>query len=177
MSDSNDWRIGARTEGHDYKVFRTAFFAGSHPTVGAQRFSVIESPDWVNIIAVTPRDEVVVIRQFRPGTAKVQIEIPGGMIDPGETPEVAAPRELAEETGYTAKRWRLLGKVAPNPAIQNNYLYCYLAEGAELTAPRHLDGSEVIEVELVPLAQVRAMMRDGTIDHALVITAFGLLGL
>jgi 8-oxo-dGTP pyrophosphatase MutT (NUDIX family) len=95
------------------------------------------------------------------------------MVDPGETAEEAAARELAEETGYTAKRWRKLGVAAPNPAIQNNTLHSYLAEDAEPTVSQRLDGGEVVSLEIAPLPEVHAMLRDGRIDHALVIAAFG----
>ncbi|MBS1119059.1 MAG: hydrolase [Deltaproteobacteria bacterium] len=172
------WRLGARYPGSDYKIFKTAFVDGIHPLTGASmQFSLIECVDWVNIIALTPDDRVVLIRQFRPGTNSVCVEIPGGMIDPGEQPLVAAARELEEETGYTSNDWRMLGKVAPNPAIQSNHLHTYLALGARPTHPQRLDGSEVIALETVPLPEVQDMLRDGRIDHALVITAFAHLAL
>ncbi|MEJ7596901.1 MAG: NUDIX hydrolase [Kofleriaceae bacterium] len=178
MSDDLNWRLGLRTPGHDYKIFKTAFVDGEHPRTGApKRFSLIECVDWVNVIALTRDDQVVLIRQFRPGTGKVCLEIPGGMVDPGEEPDVAAARELAEETGYSAERWRLLGKVAPNPAIQNNYLHSYLALDAEPTGAPRPDGNEVIALELAPLSEVREMLRDGRIDHALVVDAFAHLAL
>src|SRR6187200_1493558 len=127
MSDDPiEWRLGARYPGHDYKVFRTAFVDGTHPRCGTKRFSLIEAVDWVNVIALTPDEQVVLIRQYRVGTAKVCLEIPGGMVDPGEDAATAAARELVEETGYTSSRWELLGTVAPNPAIMTNTLHCYL---------------------------------------------------
>lgn len=172
------WQLGLRTEGHDYRVFRTHFVDGTHPRTGAsKRFSVIGATDWVNVIALTADEQVVLIRQWRAGVDRVCLEIPGGMVDPGESPDAAAARELLEETGYSAPRWTKLAALAPNPAIQDNTLHAYLAEGAVLTEAPHLDSSEVIALELTPLADAFAMVRDGRIDHALVVAAFGHLAL
>jgi 8-oxo-dGTP pyrophosphatase MutT (NUDIX family) len=173
MTDDLRWKLGARSRGHDYKIFHTSFVEAFHPRTGApKRFSLIESVDWVNVIALTPDQRVVLIRQYRPGVDRICVEIPGGMVDPGETPEEAAARELAEETGYTAPRWRRLGAAAPNPAIHNNTLHSFLAEDAEPNVAQRLDGGEVIALETLPLPDVHAMLRDGRIDHALVIAAF-----
>lgn len=174
MTDDLRWKRGARSPGHDYKIFTTAFVDANHPRTGAvKRFSLIESVDWVNVIALTPESRVVLIRQYRAGVDRICVEIPGGMVDPGETALDAAARELAEETGYVAASWRQLGFAAPNPAIQNNTLYSFLALDAEPRVAQRLDGSEVVTVELRSLPEVHAMLRDGTIDHALVIAAFG----
>ncbi len=176
--DDLAWQLGARHPGHDYKIFTTHFVEASHPASGvAKRFSLIEAVDWVNVIALTRDDHVVLIRQYRPGIDRVCIEIPGGMVDPGEDAQTGAARELAEETGYTAPTWRLLGTVAPNPAIQNNHLHTFLALDAEPTSAPKPDGGEILALETQPLAAVQAMLRSGRIDHALVVTAFAHLAL
>lgn len=179
MSDVDlRWTLGARTEGADYRIFRTHFRDAPHPGTGhVKRFSLIEAADWVNILALTRDRRVVLIRQYRPGVDRVCLEIPGGMVDPGEDARAAAARELVEETGYTAPRWDQLAALAPNPAIFGNTLHVFLASDAERTHEPQFDGSELIEIETAPLADCYAMVRDGRIDHALVVAAFGHLAL
>lgn len=179
MSDSLlGWKLGARSPGHDYRVFTTAFVEAIHPHTGAvKRFSLIDSPDWVNVIALTADQRVVLVRQFRAGASRVCLEIPGGMIDPGEDPREAAARELAEETGYTGGTLEVIGKVSPNPAIQSNALYTVLARGVALTQPPAPDESEVLIVETASLADCQRRIIEGDIDHALVVVAFAHLAL
>jgi 8-oxo-dGTP pyrophosphatase MutT (NUDIX family) len=172
------WKLGARVPGHDYRIFTTGFVDASHPRTGAvKRFSLIDCVDWVNVIAVTDDDRVVLVRQYRPGTDRVCLEIPGGMIDPGEDPCAAAVRELAEETGYTGGTVELLGKVSPNPAIQNNTLYNVLVRGVALTQAPAPDDGEVLAVETASLAECRRRLLAGEIEHALVVVAFAHLAL
>jgi 8-oxo-dGTP pyrophosphatase MutT (NUDIX family) len=135
-------------------------------------FQVLDAPDWVNVIAVTPEQQVLLIRQYRHGTQKVTVEIPGGTVDPGEAPLEAARRELAEETGFEADRWEACGVVEPNPAFLSNRTHTFVAHGARRTGPQRPDDHEEIEFELFPLDRIPELLRDGTIRHALVMCAF-----
>ena len=167
------WTITSKDPGTDYGVFRVRSHTAEHPITGVERtFRVVESVEWVNVIAITDAGRVVLVRQFRHGVERVTVEIPGGLVDPGESPLEAAVRELAEETGYTATRWEELGRVQANPAIQNNQCWSYLATGARLTEAQHLDEGEDIEVVALQLEAVRSALIDGRIRHSLVASAF-----
>ena len=104
------------------------------------------------------------------------LEIPGGMCDGDEPPEKAAERELREETGYVCDRLEPLGWVHPNPAVQTNRCHTFLARNVRRDGEPRPDPDEDLEVVEVPLADVPALIRDGTITHALVVCAFDLLG-
>ena len=143
--------------------FRHGLYQGGQS--GILKREVFERGHAAAVLPYDPlRDEVVLIRQYRPGIDEVCVEIPGGMVDAGEEPMAAAARELAEETGYTSTTWHQLGVVAPNPAIQNNRLHSFLATDARPTQAQHLEGSEVIDVDTAPLSEVTAMLRDGRIS-------------
>ncbi len=140
-------------------------------------FVYLDSADWVNVIALTPDREVVLIEQFRHGTGEVTLEIPGGMVDEGEEPLAAGIRELAEETGFGSGRFELIGAVTPNPAILNNRCHTVLVEDATLRGPCALDPHEEVGVRRVPLQDIARLMVEGHIHHALVIAAFHHLAL
>jgi ADP-ribose pyrophosphatase len=135
-------------------------------------FYVIETPDWVNIIPLTADHQVVMVRQYRHGSREVTLEIPGGLVDPGDTPEGAAARELLEETGYQAEEMVKIGVANPNPAIFNNRCYTFIARNVTKARDPMPDQTEDIEAVLIPLVDIPELIRKGKIDHAIVISAF-----
>lgn len=163
----------------DFRIFRIRADSSRSPRTGViHRFFVLESPDWVNVIPLTPEGNVVMIRQFRHGTEDVTLEVPGGMVDAEDgDPSVSAARELREETGYEAGDIVHLGSVAPNPAFLNNRCHSYLARDVRRVTEPRLDGAEDIAFEEIPLADIPALIRSGAITHSLTITAFFYLNL
>ncbi len=135
-------------------------------------FYVIENTDWVNVIALTKSQEVVLIEQFRHGIEEIILEIPGGMIDGDESPETAARRELLEETGFSADEFIYLGKSRPNPAIQNNWIYHFAVVDAEKVQETAFDEHESVITKLVPSTDIKNLIADGKITHSLVVAAF-----
>jgi 8-oxo-dGTP pyrophosphatase MutT (NUDIX family) len=166
------WKILQSRIDRDYRVFRIRAVEALSPRTNlVNEFYTLESQHWVNIVPLTSDGMVVMIRQYRHGSRSVSLEIPGGLVDEHD-PKEAAARELMEETGYKGYPISLLGSVNPNPAIFGNLCYTYLVENAEKRSVAHLDTSEDIEVELVPLSRIPSLIADGTINHALVIVAF-----
>ena len=131
-------------------------------------FYFMETADWVNVVPVTAANELVFIRQFRHGSEKITLEIPGGIVDPGEEPAVAATRECLEETGYETDELVPLGVLNPNPAIFSNRLHTFIAPNARLVGEIANTSTEHTEVQLIPMAQVVDLLIAGEIDHALV---------
>jgi 8-oxo-dGTP pyrophosphatase MutT (NUDIX family) len=134
-------------------------------------FYLFHFPDWVNVLALTPEHDMIMIRQFRYGSNRIEIEIPGGMVNDKEAPMAAGCRELLEETGYVGSNARIIGKVCPNPAIQRNYCYTVLVENAVKEAEPSMDDMEDIECFLLPDREVFRLIATGAIDHGLVLNA------
>lgn len=167
------WNIVATSHDQSLRIFKLRTDRARSPRTGEEHnFFVLESPPWVNVIPITAQGEVVLIHQYRHGIRDITLEIPGGLIEPGDSPEAAARRELREETGYAAAEFIPLGYVHPNPAIQDNLCYTFLAKDARRQGGQQLDDKEDIEVLLKPVDAIPALISSGAITHSLVIAAF-----
>lgn len=152
------------------KVSRTSLESGK-----TGEFDLLKCRNWVNVVAITAQEMVVMVKQYRVGTDEVTLEIPGGVAHTEEDLLTAAQRELREETGYISSKWQLLGAVDANPAFMSNQCYTYLAQDCEKTTGQHLDPFEEIEVVTVPLREVPRLIAKGAISHSLVVAGFYLL--
>jgi 8-oxo-dGTP pyrophosphatase MutT (NUDIX family) len=172
MRTPRRWEVVESEELQQCKVFAVRRTMARSPTTGEiHPFFQIEADEWVNVVPITADDELVLVRQYRHGSREITLEIPGGIVDPGETPAEAAARELLEETGYRAERVEAIGVVNPNPAIFGNRCHTFLAPGAARVAEIQNAGLEETSVELVPVAEIPDHLREGRIDHALVVVA------
>ena len=158
----------------DYEVFKVRRDVRRSPRTGRNHpFHLIEAPDWVNIVPITPDGQLVMVEQYRHGSERVTLEIPGGVMDPSDiSPLAAARREMIEETGYDSEYIEYLGVVAPNPAIQTNQCFSFLARDVHAAELPSLDHAEDIAVRLIGPDQVPALIAEGAVSHALVVAAF-----
>jgi ADP-ribose pyrophosphatase len=164
--------VRSRPEG-SFRVFSLRTDTAISPRTGVEHdFHILHSRDWINIIPITSDRQVVMVGQYRHGTREVTLEIPGGLMEPGDTPEKAAARELLEETGYQAEKFVKIGVTKPNPAILDNRCYTFLARNSKKVSDPMPDQTEDIEVVLVPLEDIPELIRTGKIDHTIVIAAF-----
>jgi 8-oxo-dGTP pyrophosphatase MutT (NUDIX family) len=133
---------------------------------------VIETRTWVNVIALTKKREVVLVRQYRHGVGEVLLEIPAGVMgEEDQSPLQAAQRELLEETGYTSEKFVEVGKVYPNPATHTNVTYSFLALDVEKVDQQKLDDTEEIEVSLLPFDEFITLVKSGGLPQALHVSA------
>ncbi|MBA4137331.1 MAG: NUDIX hydrolase [Opitutus sp.] len=155
------------------RIFDVASVDFQHPNRPEPRdFFLINPPDWVNVLALTPQHELVLVRQFRFGTNDLSLEIPGGVMDPGEDPATTGARELQEETGFVGPLApQPLGFVHPNPAMQTNRCHLVLIENATRSAALKWDRDEEFEIFTLPVEEVYARAYQGEITHAMVLNA------
>ena len=165
---------------HKKTVLSRAVFAINdldciHPSKNVDHiFSIIDAPDWINIVAVTNEGMLIFVQQHRLGTDTVTIETPAGMIEKDEDPLKAAERELAEETGYEAEDIILLKTLDANPAIMTNKIHFFLARGCTKKTEQKLDREEDITVFLYSIDDVCSMIHSGEIGHSIIVTALSL---
>ncbi len=170
---STAWIGDEGTVRGESSLFRQLGVIRRSPHTGRSHdFTRLECPEWVHIIAFTPDGELLVVEQFRHGIDSSTLEGVGGVCDAGEAPEVAARRELLEETGHESQAWISLGWCTPNPAVQNNRCHFYLALDCLPVAELDLDPSEELRLWAVPWAEWEAKLQSGEIHHALVLVAF-----
>ena len=173
MTDTLRWISEGHPPRTDYKIFSVSRQPARHTSSGRTgTFTRIHSPNWVNVIALTPQHEVVLVKQYRHGLESVTLEIPGGMMDDGEDELSAGLRELHEETGYRTGHAYSMASVHPNPAFMTNHCGLVLALNVIVSGSRSLDPNEVIDVLTVPLADIPNLILSGEITHTLVISAF-----
>ena len=172
-SQELDWQVlGSRYEDAGLMLFEKRIDRLRNPRNGKvfERL-VLESVDWVNVVALDADGRSLMIRQYRFGVGYTTLETPGGMVDPGEDSKTAAARELLEETGFASDNWSYLGAVEPNPAFHNHLCHHWLAQDVYRAQTQNLGDGESIALEFMTEEQVRAAVVSGELKHALALSA------
>jgi ADP-ribose pyrophosphatase len=169
-----EWKTLERKPPEDHRIFQVQTKIVRSPRTGAaMEVKTIFFRDWAMVLPLTADGEVVMVRQYRHGTETVCLELPGGLIDPGDaSPEAAAKRELMEETGYEAQDYVLLGSCFPQPAVLKNRGFFVLAINARLTCEPQPDDGEDIEVVRFALHEIPGLIQNGCISNGMVQLAF-----
>lgn len=165
-------KTGAKQIG-DFRIFKLHTEMKVSPRTGQEHdFFVLECPGWVNVVAITPDQQLVMVEQYRHGSDSVELEIPGGVMDAGETdPVVTGVRELREETGYEGDNARLLGNILANPAILTNVCHTVIVENCRLKHDVKFDQGEDLMTRLVPISEIPRLIAEEKIRHSLVVVA------
>jgi len=130
-------------------------------------YYVLEYPEWANAVALTKDNKIIMVRQYRHAADIISLEIPGGVIEPGENPETGVKRELLEETGYSFETCELIATLYPNPATSDNRTFTYLLTGGVKTNEQDLDEHEILNVEEYTIEEVKQLLVENKIDQAL----------
>lgn len=130
-------------------------------------YYVLESPEFVHVLAFDDQDRVLLVRQYRYAADVFGYELPGGIADAGEDLLQAAQRELREETGAVAENWRHVAAPCVNSARQTNRVHGFVADQTRIVAPQQLDAGEAIDFEFVPLPRVLDLIRSGEIHQSM----------
>ena len=142
-------------------------------------YYVLEYPNWVNAVALTEDNKIIMVRQYRHGGDIISLEIPGGVIDGDESPADAIKREMLEETGYSFKSSELIATTFPNPATSNNVTYTYLLKDGIKTHDQHFDEHEILIVEEYTIEEVKQLLKENKIAQSIHCTAlmYGLMAI
>lgn len=132
-----------------------------------EEYYVLEYPTWVNMVGITEDQEILFVRQYRHGANEIMVELPAGVVEPGEDPELAARRELLEETGYAFDNIEYICELFANPATSGNLTYTYLLQGGKKVQEQELDAAEDIEVVLMSINEAKQFLLDNKIGQAL----------
>lgn len=157
----------------DFRIFTIRSDIKRSPRTGKEHdFYVIDAVNWVNVIALTPDNQIVMVEQYRHGSNTIELEVPGGMMDAEDvSPEITGARELREETGYEGEKARVIGDILPNPAIMSNTCFTVLIENCLCKHECAFDHSEDLITRLVPVADLPGLVKAGRIKHSLVVVA------
>jgi 8-oxo-dGTP pyrophosphatase MutT (NUDIX family) len=166
------WRLIDSDRGPDLILFKTRFDWLKNPRNGSLiKAIVLEAPDWVDVVAMTPEKKIVVVCQYRFGIGKTTVEIPAGIMEEGETPEQAVLRELREETGYTTESLKYLGWVEANPAFMTNICHQWLALNVTKTDAVDMDVNEDIEIKELSIEEIRHEIKSGRMRNSFTLLA------
>ncbi|WFB63655.1 NUDIX hydrolase [Sphingobacterium sp. WM] len=132
-----------------------------------EEYYVLEYPTWVNMVALTEDNEIIFVKQYRHGAGQIMVELPAGVVEENEDPEIAARRELLEETGYAFDQITYVCELFANPATSGNITYTYLLTGGRKVQEQDLDPSEDIEVVLMELEEAKQFLFENKIGQAL----------
>ncbi len=159
-------------------IFDVGFFNVHKERVQSPRtgdemdFYLLQMPDWVQVVPETAEGRVVLVRRYRLGSRRSGLEVPGGLVDPGDaTPMASATREMSEETGYGGGEVISLGSFFTQPALLTNRVSFFLVKGVEPRGAPRLDAGEDMEVVLVALADIERKIADGSIHNTFSLTA------
>jgi ADP-ribose pyrophosphatase len=155
-------------------VFETRWFSveAKKTDLDDEPFYSLKVPDYVAVIAWTSDERIVLVRQYRPAIEQETLELPSGLVDSGEPPDVCAARELEEETGYRAKSLKHLGTLYSDTGRLQNRIWCYLANSIKTIPDWRAEAG--ISVELLDRAALGAAIRNGQFNHALHVAALAL---
>lgn len=171
-NDQHNWlRLRSETGPH-IKLFQVRYDWMRNPRNGAEeRMVILEGRDSANVVALTPDNQVLLIRQYRFGIGADTLELPGGLMEAGEELQAGVARELAEETGHTGDVWEYLGKVPSNPVFMDSYIHHWVARNVVCSTSADLDDGEAVELVFLPLEKVLNMLLSGAFEHPHTVSA------